>query len=211
MGWPAGQVIVHQEVWHGRVWAARPLTVVEDDDDRLILWMPAGTRRKVPGTPPTRSDPSTLDDRLIELLQHRDWIYGDHEWDVETLWIVHAGDWHSTWVSWLPNGEHYGWYINLQEPLRRTPLGIQAMDLMLDVVVEPDLRWRWKDDEQFERMAARGIFDANTHARVRSEAADVIARIERREAPFDEPWPQWRAASSLPFPELPAGWDQPDP
>ena len=25
-----------------------------------------------------------------------------------TLWIVRIGDWHSTWVSWLPNGKHFG-------------------------------------------------------------------------------------------------------
>jgi protein associated with RNAse G/E len=39
-----------------------------------------------------------------------------------------------------------GWYVNLQCPFRRTEVGIEAMDLMLDVVVDPDGTWRWKDD-----------------------------------------------------------------
>jgi len=59
-------------------------------------------------TPPSRPDPGSLDDRLIELLDRCDWVHVGHEWDVETLWIVRIGDWHSTWVSWLPNGKHFG-------------------------------------------------------------------------------------------------------
>lgn len=141
MHWRPGEVVVHQEVWKDRVWAARPFTVVEDDGERLLLWMPRGTRRKVPMTPPSRRDPATLDDRIIELLARRDWVYVDHLW------------------------------------LRRTPLGFRAMDLLLDVVVEPDLRWRWKDEEQFRRIIELGIFDEGTVARVRSEGRSIIERI----------------------------------
>lgn len=41
--WRPGDTIVHQEFWRGRLWAARPLTVVEDSGDRLVLWIPEGT------------------------------------------------------------------------------------------------------------------------------------------------------------------------
>jgi hypothetical protein len=26
------------------------------------------------------------------------------------------------------------------------------MDLMLDIVVEPDMTWRWKDDDEFDEI-----------------------------------------------------------
>lgn len=209
MGWRPGDVIVHQEVWGGRVWAARPLTVVDDTPERMLLWMPCGTRRKVPMTPPSRPDPTTLDERLIELLDRRDWVHVDHEWEVSSLWILRPRDWHAVWVSWLPNGDHYGWYVNLQRPMRRTAIGIEAMDLMLDVVVEPDLTWRWKDDDQFEEILRRSVFDDITGARVRREANDVIRRVEQRAEPFDQDWPAWRPDSSWPLPTLPEGWDDP--
>lgn len=205
--WAPGQTIVHQEVWRGRVWAARPLTVVEDADDRLLLWMPQGTRRKVPVTPPGRTDPDSLKDRTIENLARGDWVYGDHVWDVSCLWLVRPGDWHAVWVSWL-EGAHYGWYINLQRPYRRTALGIEAMDLMLDVVAEPDLTWRWKDAEEFDELVDRGIFDVDTGHRVRGEAEAVIRRIEAREEPFSEPWPDWRPDPGWSPPVLPDGWDE---
>ncbi len=72
--WSRGQVVVHQEVWAGRLWAARPLFVVEDTEERALLWIPQGTRRKVPITPPHRADPSDVHTRTIENLDHRDWL-----------------------------------------------------------------------------------------------------------------------------------------
>lgn len=202
--WAPGETIVHQEVWRGRVWAARPMVVVEDRDDRLLLWMPQGTVRKVPVT-------HGLDDQIIEKLDRGDWVYTDHIWDVSTLWIVRPGDWHAVWVSWLA-GEHYGWYVNLQMPLRRTAIGIEAMDLMLDVVAAPDLTsWAWKDEAQFDEIARRGIFDPATVARVRDEARRVIGRIEAREEPFDQPWPSWTPDPSWRPPTLGDGWDRVTP
>ena len=207
--WDVGETIVHQEVWRGKVWAARPLTVVRDEGDRLLLWIPQGTGRKIPVTPPGRVAPPRSEDPIIENLDRGDWAHGDHVWDVSTLWLVRPGDWHAVWVSWL-NGRHYGWYINFQRPFRRTSIGIEAMDLMLDVVAEPDLRWRWKDEAQFDEIVERAIFDRATAARVREEAAAVVGRIDRREAPFSEPWPAWRPDPSWSTPTLLEGWDQPD-
>lgn len=206
--WARGDTIVHREFWQGRLWAARPLTVVEDAGDRLLLWIPRGTVRKVPVTPPSRPDPPVRKDRVIENLARCDWTMGDHVWDVSSLWIVRPGDWHAVWVSWVGAGAHLGWYVNLQMPYRRSEIGIDAMDLMLDVVVEPDRTWRWKDDDEFDEIVDRGIFAPTTAARVRGEAEDVIGRIERAEPPFSEPWPSWTPDPSWALPTLPTGRDR---
>ena len=150
--WRPGETVVHQEVWAGRLWAARPLRVLDDSRERTLLWIPHGTRRKVPKTSPHRPDPPDIQGRTIESLQHGDWVIGDHTWDVSSLWILRPDEWHSTWVSWRPDGSHLGWYVNLQRPMRRNPIGFEAMDLMLDVVAEPDLSWSWKDREEFEEI-----------------------------------------------------------
>ena len=57
--WLPGTVIVVQEVWRGRLWAARPVVVVADGDDQIVLWSPQGTRRKVPVTPEARPEAPT--------------------------------------------------------------------------------------------------------------------------------------------------------
>jgi protein associated with RNAse G/E len=206
--WAAGTTIVHQELWRDRVWAARPLVVIEDADDRLLLWLPKGTVRKVV-TPPGRFDPPSRKDRVIENLERCDWAYGEHTWDVSSLWILRPGDYHAVWVSWLGSGAHLGWYVNLQRPYRRAADGIEAMDLMLDVVVEPDLTWRWKDHDKFDEIVERGILDRVTEALVRKESAAMIRRIEARQQPFCDPWPSWRPDPRWGIPALPDDWDQP--
>jgi hypothetical protein len=205
--WHPGQVVVHQEVWAGRLWAARPLFVVEDADERMLLWIPEGTRRKVPVTPPGRADPGDLHARTIENLLHRDWLLGDHTWDVSSLWLLTPGRWHSTWVSWRTDGTHLGWYVNLQRPLHRNSVGFEAMDLMLDVVVEPDLSWRWKDRDEFEEIVQRGIFAPDLAEQVMAEALAVIDDVERGRPPFDGDWPLWRPDATWGLPSLIDGWD----
>jgi hypothetical protein len=200
--WAPGDTIVWHEIWNDRVWAARPLTVVEDHDDRLLLWCPLGTRRTIPAPPPDAGG-----DPVIANLARGTWTFADHAWDVSTLLILRPGDWHATWVSWHPDGSHYGWYVNFQTPFRRTRAGVEAMDLMLDIIVEPDLStWRWKDEAQFDEIARRGIFDAPTAAHVRDEAHEVIARIETLAPPFTDPWPAWRPDPTWAVPQLPEDW-----
>jgi hypothetical protein len=207
--WEPGVTIVHQEVWRGRVWAARPLVVVEDSDERLLLWLPRGTVRKVPVTPPGRRDPESRAERIIENLERCDWTYGDHTWDVSSLWILRPGDCHAVWVSWLEGGAHLGWYVNLQRPYRRLGNGIEAMDLMLDIVVDPDLTWRWKDDDEFDEILRRETFDRATEVLVRSEASGVIERVERGDPPFCEAWPTWKPDPHWQLPVLAGGWAEP--
>lgn len=204
--WSRGETILHQEVWRGKLWAARPLTVVEDSPDRLVLWCPRGTVRRVPVTPPTREKAPTRGERIASLLDLGDWVLEEREWDVSTLWLLEPDTWHAVWVSWLPDGQHWGWYINFQEPFRRTDRGFQALDLMLDILVDSDLTWRWKDEDEFDAMIRCNLYDEVVEKRVRTEAAEVIRRIENNERPFNEPWPKWIPEPDWGTPVLPQGW-----
>lgn len=206
--WEPGQTVVLQEVWRGRLWSARPMTVVEDRGDFVTLWFPKGTAWKAPTTPPTRPRGATRAERLMKCLALCDWTLTDREWDVSSLWLTNTHDHHAVWVSWLEDGEHFGWYINLQEPFRRTASGFQWMDLMLDVVVEPDRSWRWKDEDDFQGMIDHGLLDEAKAKAVRAEAEDVIGRLEANEPPFCDPWPDWRPDPAWQAPALPPDWDR---
>ena len=202
-----GKTVVLQEVWGDRVWAARPMTVVRDDDELVALWFPEGTRWKAPTTPPTRPAGANRGERLAACALRGDWVVRDAEWDVTTISLMREGDWHAIWVSWRPDGTHWGWYVNLQKPFRRTELGFETMDLMLDLIVDPDGSWRWKDEDELATFVTCGIFDTRTADRVREEGARVAARVERNEPPFSEPWAEWRPNPAWKRPELPTGWD----
>ena len=99
MHWEPGATVVHTETWRGRFWAARPMRVVEDTDDGLLLWMPAGTVRVVP---------EGGHDRVVENLRSGTWSWTRHVWDLSTLAVVRPDDAFAIWASWLPSGEHLG-------------------------------------------------------------------------------------------------------
>lgn len=204
--WPPGRTIVVHEVWNERVWAARPMRVVEDEGSSLALWFPRGTGWKAPTTPPARRREEDRGVRLATCLVLDDWVFRDVAWDADTLVLVREGERHAVWVSWLPNGEHWGWYVNLQAPYRRTRCGIETMDLVLDVIVDPDGSWRLKDEDELETFVEHGVFEPALADRIRADALAVVGRAERNEPPFDEPWPQWRPDPAWTLPELPPGW-----
>jgi uncharacterized protein DUF402 len=207
VSWAAGEVIVVQELWRGRLWAARPIVVVEARPDELVLWCPKGTVRKVP-VPGLPDGATSRGEQYANCLEAVDWALVDSVWDVDTLWLLRDADWHAVWVSFLPTGDQWGWYVNFQEPCRRTARALQTMDLALDIVVEPDRSsWRWKDEDEFDLFLARGVLDPEVGMRVREEAAAIIERITRNESPFDSDWPSWRPDPAWGIPALPPDWD----
>jgi hypothetical protein len=78
---------------------------------------------------------------------------------------------------------------------------------MLDLVVEPDRSWRWKDKHELETPVRRGMLDAHTIDHIQADADAVVARIDAGEPPFCAPWPSWIPKREWSTPSLPHGWD----
>jgi hypothetical protein len=202
-----GEVVVYHEIWEGDVWAARPMIVAQDGEDLVALWFPKHTRWKRPIPPPTRPSHGDWGERLARCLALREWVFEDAEWDVSTLVLMRPGDWHAVWVSWLDDGTQWGWYVNLQEPFRRTAVGFATMDLALDVLIENDRTWRWKDEDELRTFVAAGVLAEGVAERIREEGLRVALRAEQNEPPFSDPWPEWRPDPSWRSPELPDDWN----
>ena len=204
-GWNAGDTVVLRELWRGATWSVRPATVVSDDGSSAVLWLPVGTRWYAPTVPPHRPRAPSRAERLTSCLAREDWVLVEREWDVSSLWFVEPERYSCAWMSWLPGGEHYGWYVNLQEPFTRTSEGFDWMDLMLDILVEPDRSWRWKDEDEFAALIDAELIDEDGVASVRSAADVAIARLTAGAAPFDDSWLEWQPDPAWRRPELPAG------
>lgn len=180
--------------------------VVQDNVDSLILWMPKGTIWKVPTTPLTRPKAETRAERVARCMLHKDWVLQERVWDVSTLWFMQADQGFAIWVSWLGPNEFWGWYVNLQEPFSRTPRTVQTMDLALDVLVEADRSWRWKDEDELEVLIGLGAITAAKGAQIRHDGESAIEMIKDNSDPFCSPWPSWRPPSDWGLPVLPDGW-----
>jgi hypothetical protein len=175
----------------------KPVVVVEDSPELVALFLPAGTE--------------TLMSRPRVAGATKPWNPG--EWDLvsgrwdrwNTLYLQAPGEWRSTWVMWSPDWTFIGWYVNLQEPLWRTPWGFDIRDLQLDILVAPDRSWRWKDEEDFARSIDCGLISAEFAERTRESADQAIRAIESGDTPFDDTWPEWRPDSTWGKPALPEG------
>ena len=177
-----GDVVAIRHVWRGRVYLAWSANVVEDSDDLLALWIPPGAECM---RPPVR-DALPYEQELVP------W-----PWRAPgVLQLYRPGAAHAIWLL----GD--AWYVNLQEPFRRTELGIDTADQLLDLVRPRDGGWRWKDEDELEAAVAAGYLTPGEAAEVRAEAERVIAAD-----PFPTGWEGWRPAASWPAPTLPPGWD----
>lgn len=75
-------------------------------------------------------------------------------------------------------------------------------DWALDVWVEPDGTWNWKDEDDFARAQELGVLDPAGAAAVRAEGERVIA-----EHPWPTGWEDWRPPTDWEPLPLPPGWD----
>jgi Protein of unknown function (DUF402) len=115
----------------------------------------------------------------------------------DVLRLTPIASWHSVDLYFEPGGAFAGWYVNFQTPLERTAAGFRMCDLELDIWVEPDRSWAWKDREEFERLVGEGRITQAQRAAVERDAVDVIERIGLARAPFDDRSTTWHPGASL--------------
>lgn len=196
---PGDQALL-RHVYRGHVASALPVTVVEDTHERVAMLRMAGT--------PTKAPVHDTPEELFRSLAAGTYEVGDSSWEhTNAVEIAPVGRAHSVWPMWFKDSwEFVCWYVNLQEPLRRTRFGWDTLDQSLDVIVHADLTWRWKDEDHFALLQEVGILTTEQADAVRREGEAVIADIEAGRPPFNEPWPDWRPDPAWPMPTLPPDW-----
>lgn len=202
----SGDQIVVRYRTSGRSSGVIPVTVVEDSPDCIAYYLAAGTPTKYP---------VDLDDALIPLgierggVGTRPWRVTDGVWHTNgRLYLIRPGAAHAFSVFWSnADWSFLGWYVDLQAPLQRIAVGFESEDYLLDILVEPDGSWTWKDEDEFDAAQRVGRFSPVEAAAIRAEAASVIEQIEARSWPFNAGWKQWRPDPSWKIPMIPTNWD----
>lgn len=186
-------------LWRGgveRVRWALPHTFVHEEDERLIIYCRPGVRGK-------RPKHAYVD--YPEQLATGDWEILDFEWKLNhVLRLTPFGRAHSVDLYWAGDTwEFRGWYVNLQAPIRRSRFGFDTRDHALDITVEPNGTWAWKDEDHLEQLVDLGVFSRAEAADIRGEGERVVA-----ERPWPTGWEEWRPDPAWPLPTLPDGWER---
>lgn len=192
-----GRAAALREIWEGRVWSARPVTVVEDTDEQVELFTPVGARWMAP----------FRDGKRLKI-QEPGYELVEQPYESHVLSFAWPGSSAAVLLFFRPDWSPVHWYVNLEDPLGRTPVGFDTLDHKLDVIVELDGSWRWKDEDQLAEIIERGLLDPEDEEPLRAEAEAAVRRILRHAPPFDRDWFSWRPDPSWPAPSLPEGWDR---
>lgn len=196
MTWVIGQAVVRREVLARGPWLGTMVFVVRDEPDQLVTYLPEGAPFGFPPGPwPTRD--------------------GLHPWHAQSCWQGHGtlmiqrpGEAHAVWHFWSgPQRRFAGWYLNLQEPFVRTPIGYDTQDLELDIWVRPDGNWNFKDLELLPQRVAEGRWTEEEVAAIRANGDRLARRLDLGERWWDENWKDWAPDPDWVVPSLPTGWE----
>ncbi len=214
--WRSGDPLI---VRFGRFGKARWVlsgVVVEDTGDVVTVWIP-------PKAPVLEL--ALPDGRLLRDIPRMQAL----EIDTQHVAVMQAGTWFgygvvmqfplsqpwSVWWFFHDDGSFDGWYANLEAPKIRwegpaDSRGIDTSDRELDVDIDADGTWRWKDEEPFAAKAGRpGYWTVDQMAEIRADGEALIAKLERREAPFDGRYTDFSPDPTWPMPAIPDHWDHP--
>lgn len=210
MRFAPGDVVVRRHFQRdrlSRVWVGR---VAAEDDQATWMWVAAGSAHRDLG----HADGRHL--RGVPFLAWRDApkAFDERPWSGDVL-MMHPreGD-YSAWLFFTDAGDLRHWYVNLERPaVRWTSAGLAGLDTVdydLDVVVNPDLTWAWKDEDEFvERLGHPDHYWVDDEVAVRDEGLRLIKLAEAGEFPFDRTMIDYRPDPDWPVPaEMPPGWDQ---
>jgi len=216
-----------------RAWVGR---VVADDEHGLWLWVPAGSVWADIGA----ADGRSFREVPFADWGHTPKTMRTGTWQGSMLMLHPPDAYWSVWLQFAPDGAFRSWYVNLEEPVTRWDdgaagaddpgwatdaaagdtgagaqggggaAGVDTVDYDLDIVVGPDLRWSWKDEDEFAaHLAVPGVYWVDDEAAVRAAGERAVRLVEAGSFPFDgtrtdfRPDPLWTVPT-----RLPAGWDR---
>jgi hypothetical protein len=203
MSWEPGAAIVRRSVKDGVVRSGHAMRVVQDEPELIALYLCPGSvgmqRKGRRGGPGGRQ---MLPDGWTGEYEERTWH------SAHLLILYRPGDAYSVSLFWREaDGVLDYWYVNLEDPWRRTALGFDTWDHTLDIVVTADLSsWRWKDEDELAWAQENGLFTAEQAGAIRAEGARAARAIEARAWPYQEGWERWRPEPRWGPLALPPGW-----
>jgi hypothetical protein len=201
-----GDVVVLRYITTGgRIEICWPCRVVADSDDVVALFIAAGSAYKAG---PKRS-------AVEKRRQPRNTVPPDeYVWRHDTLRLMMPGRAHSVSMFWERTSDTrrlLKYFVNMEEPFRRTRVGFDTQDHTLDIEVTPSLDWRWRDEDELANHVAEGFYTPELAAAARAEGERVIDAIRRLDHACMRRWPEWNPPPEWQIPTFVEGWDTTSP
>lgn len=198
------QSILLREICQQKIWTARPVIVIQDAPALTVLYM-------VPGT--TIKHPRELDSDLVPpFLLSNAWRLADKSWTGGGALYLVPPDLPYMIIGFRSDDNSHvaRWYVNMQDPFRRTVLGFDYLDMELDIEIDVDLqRYSWKDEDKFHLLVSQGIIAEEKARMLRAAGEQIVQEVMDRKSIIEE-WRGWSPSPDLVCPTLPEQWERVD-
>jgi hypothetical protein len=140
-----------------RVWEVHSTRVVKDTPEETVLALLPESECAFPTGDIRRSlGDFSLGTRWSQAARG-DWELTKSPWGNAALMILTPETYYAVWIFLGSSPKAFdNYYVNFQVPYVRSRLGFDTYDLELDLVVEPNWTWRWKDRASYEEGIAKG-------------------------------------------------------
>jgi len=203
--WRPGDVIVGRGIFNHRVWTAMPVIAVKDTPEELVATLLPGTEcmGEIDYAKGRKHGKRRWD------FKYKDWRLAPFLWRTNRLlMLLEPNRFYCIRLAWQEDSNRLlGYYINFQLPFKRSHFGIDTLDLELDIVVDPDFSFEWKDLDDYKQGITAGIILPEWIDEVETAKIEVLNRLEKRQYPFDGSWLDWMPDPSWSPPALPENWN----
>jgi hypothetical protein len=183
----------------GRIEMCWPCRVVEDSEEIVALFIAAESKYRA-GPKRTAAEKRAIPSPPLPS--------EEYVWRADTLRLMFPGRLHSVSLFWARGDEGSGfsrYFVNMEEPFRRTPIGFDTQDHTLDIVIQPDLSWAWRDENEFRNHVREGFFTEGLAEAVREEGIRVLDEISSGVHPCLG-WTEWSPEKSWKPPVVSEQW-----
>ncbi|HTJ68018.1 MAG TPA: DUF402 domain-containing protein [Actinospica sp.] len=203
---PPGSTAVRRDVFRGRVWTEGPARVLASDGASVLatLWPGVSTRAAARFVESGTGRDKALRVASIDALATGEWDMAEWTWRWNAVVTeVVSGRWFTVARMHGEDGVLRYWYVNFERPPAWHASGWDTMDLAVDLVVEPDGAWHWKDEDEYAQCRRLGVITDAEHAAVRQAREQAVALVEARAGLLgDDPARRWSPDPEWTLPTL---------
>ena len=208
--WKPGETVALRGVFKQRVWYLQSALVVQDSDAEIALAVLPGAECAAPeGYKNLRPGAPRQWDRWDDYLKDN-WNMQTYRWRTHPILILLQPEkFYSTILFWnVESNEFLCHYINFQLPFQRKSAVVDTLDLDLDLIINPDYTYEWKDIDDYQKAIAHGGILPEWIQGIEDAKPEVFDMLNRRQYPFDGSWLDWLPNPAWSPPMLSTNWDK---
>lgn len=204
--WEPGAVIAWRGIYKERIWHVQPTILVKDSPQEIVLTLLPGTECIAEENYPK----GKKNGKRRWYFVNEDWQLARYTWQTNRLLLIFEPEkYYSTILFWNDeSNEFLCYYINFQLPLQRNDCAVDTLDLDLDLIIDPDFSYQWKDVDDYQNAIEHGVILPEWIQDIEAAKPEIFNRLEKRQYPFDGSWLNWLPEPGWTPPTLPENWDK---